>query len=209
MKGDIVTMDFMTKATEMVADFLENEGDYRMGYIEAEQSNPKTRNLDAIFKADPNEGVRTLFSVDADLAPLYEKALNDPSFDRLRDRIYTTLTGGGKIILSGCGSSGRLCMGVERAFRRATAKLGLTQLGDQITTIMTGGDYAVIRAVEFFEDYETLSAQQVDELNAGPGDLLIGVTATAETTSILATAASNPGIIIPAPQTNSSGSPRS
>lgn len=181
-------MDLMTKAAEMAADFLENEGDYRMGYIEAEQSNPKTRNLDAVFKADPAQGVRTLFSVDADLVPLYKKTLASAPFDRLRDSIYATLTGGGKIILSGCGSSGRLCMGVERGFRRACKKLGLSHLGEQITTIMTGGDYAVIRAVEFFEDYESLSAQQVDELNVGSGDLLIGVTATAETTSILATA---------------------
>lgn len=181
-------MDLIEKAAQMAEDFLQNDGDYRMGYIEAEQSNPKTRNLDAILKADPADGVRTLFSVDADLVPLYEKALVDTPFDRLQNSIYTTLTGGGKIILSGCGSSGRLCMGVERSFRRAAAKLGLHQLCEQITTIMTGGDYAVIRAVEFFEDYETLSAQQVDELNVGSGDLLIGVTATAETTSILATA---------------------
>ena len=178
----------MTKAAQMAVDFLENEGDYRMGYIEAEQSNPKTRDLDTILKSNPADGVRTLFSVDADLVSLYEKALASAPFDRLRDSIYKTLTGGGKIVLSGCGSSGRLCMGVERGFRRAAAKLNLSHLGDQITTIMTGGDYAVIRAVEFFEDYETLSAQQVDELNVISGDLLIGVTATAETTSILATA---------------------
>ena len=181
-------MDLMAKATQMAADFLENDGDYRMGYIEAEQSNPKTRNLDIILKSDPAQGVRTLFSVDADLVPLYEKVLASAPFDRLCSSIFATLTGGGKIILSGCGSSGRLCMGVERGFRRAAAKLGLAQLGEQITTIMTGGDYAVIRAVEFFEDYETLSALQVDELDVGSGDLLIGVTATAETTSILATA---------------------
>ncbi len=181
-------MDFRAKAIAMTTDFLENEGQYRMGYIEAEQSNPKTKNLDAILHADPKAGVRTLFSVDADLSDLYERALSSDAFDRLCGSIRDVLTGGGKIVLSGCGSSGRLCMGVERAFRRGAAKVGLAHLGDQITTIMTGGDYAVIRAVEFFEDYETLSARQVDELEVGEGDLLIGVTATAETTSILATA---------------------
>ncbi len=181
-------MDLKIKAAAMAADFLQNDGDYRMGYIEAEQSNPKTRELDAIFHRDPKQGVKTLFSVDADLAPLYESALNSEAFDRLCSSISATLQNGGSIILSGCGSSGRLCMGVERAFRRGSAKLGLAHLGDRVTTIMTGGDYAVIRAVEFFEDYETLSAQQVDELNVGQKDLLIGVTATGETTSILATA---------------------
>ncbi len=181
-------MEFRAKAAALAADFLENEGQYRMGYIEAEQSNPKTKNLDKIFKADPEMGVRTLFSVDADLIGLYESTLASEAFDRLCASIYQALHSGSRIILSGCGSSGRLCMGVERAFRLGAAKLGFSALGEQVSTIMTGGDYAVIRAVEFFEDYETLSAQQVDELNVGKGDLLIGVTATAETTSILSTA---------------------
>jgi len=62
------------------------------------------------------------------------------------------------------------------------------QLADQILTIMTGGDYALIRSVEGMEDYAALGARQAEELGAGPGDLLIGVTATAETTAILGTA---------------------
>lgn len=176
------------KAAEMAKDFLENSKDYRMGYVEAEQSNPKTRNLDRIFKESPQKGVKTLLSVDADLAKLYKATLESETFDKFCEKINKTLSGGGRIILSGCGSSGRLCMGAERAFRRAAAKCGHTELCGKLTTIMTGGDYAVIRAVEFFEDYEALSAKQVDELDAAAGDLLIGVTATAETTSVLGTA---------------------
>ena len=53
---------------------------------------------------------------------------------------------------------------------------------------MTGGDYALIKSVECFEDYAELGAQQARLLGVGKGDLLIGVTATAETTSILGTA---------------------
>lgn len=179
---------FIIKAAEMAKDFLENSKDYRMGFVEAEQSNPKTRNLDKIFKECPADGVRTLFSVDADLTELYRSALASESFDRFCEKIKETLMGGGRIILSGCGSSGRLCMGAERAFRRAAKRYQRPEFGKQITTIMTGGDYAVIRAVEFFEDYQSLSAKQVDELEVGKGDLIIGVTATAETTSVLGTA---------------------
>ncbi len=179
---------FRLKAVEMAKDFLENSKDYRMGFVEAEQSNPKTRNLDRIFRESPVDGVKTLFSVDEDLIKLYKNALYSESFDAFCEKIEETLLSGGKIILSGCGSSGRLCMGAERAFRRAAQKYKRPELGKQITTIMTGGDYAVIRAVEFFEDYQSLSAKQVDELEAGEGDLLIGVTATAETTSVLGTA---------------------
>jgi len=53
---------------------------------------------------------------------------------------------------------------------------------------MTGGDYAIIRAVESFEDYTSLGMLQIDELGIKENDILVGITATAETTSIIGTA---------------------
>ncbi len=180
--------DLRIKAREYAENFLTAEGEYRMGYIEAEQSNPKTRTLDKTFAENPKEGVKTLLSVDADLAKIFADALGSPEFDAFCEKIYGILTGKGKIILSGCGSSGRLCMCIEKAVRNAAKAAGMPQIGDKLTTIMTGGDYALIRAVESFEDYMVLSEMQVDELDPGKDDLLIGVTATGETTSIVGTA---------------------
>lgn len=176
------------KASQMAKNFLETDGDYRMGYVEAEQSNPKTRALDKTFAQDPKAGVRMLMSVDADLVKLFSDALGSAEFDVFCEKLHSIITGKGRIILSGCGSSGRLCMCVEKAYRNAVKAVGRPELADKVVTIMTGGDYALIRAVESFEDYMVLSEMQVDELNPTSDDMLIGVTATGETTSIVGSA---------------------
>lgn len=176
------------QAAKMAEKFLKEDGDYRMGYVEAEQSNPKTRTLDKTFAENPEDGVRMLMSVDADLIKLFRNAVQSCEFDKFCEKIHSVIMGKGRIILSGCGSSGRLCMCIEKAFRNAVKKAGFPELEDKVVTIMTGGDYALIRAVESFEDYMVLSEMQVDEWNPTADDLLIGVTATGETTSIVGSA---------------------
>lgn len=182
--------DLMREATKLAEQFLNEEKEYQMGFIDAEQSNPKTRTLDKTIAKSAVDGVRMLLSVDEDLVSLYRNTLFSDEFDHFCESVKKTLAGGGRIVLSGCGSTGRLCMNVEKSWRRATKRCGLDEtLGDRVLTIMTGGDYAVIRSVENFEDYDSFSRRQAAELGVGAGDLLVGVTATAETTSILGTAA--------------------
>lgn len=52
---------------------------------------------------------------------------------------------------------------------------------------MTGGDYALVRAVEFFEDYPQFGRRQAADLNVGPQDMLIAITEGGETSSVLGT----------------------
>ncbi len=176
------------QANELAQKFIKEESDYFLGYIDAEQSNPKTRTLSQTISVNVKDGVRMLQSVDADLLELYKNTLYSDKFDKFLNSIKNVLEGNGKIVLSGCGSSGRLCMSVEKGFRRAVKKLGLNNMEDKVVTLMTGGDYALIRAVENFEDFEVLARKQVDELKVTKDDLLIGVTATGETTSIIGSA---------------------
>ena len=63
----------------------------------------------------------------------------------------------------------------------------VADLSDSVLSIMTGGDYALIRAVENFEDYMVFGRRQARDLAVGRGDTLVGVTATGETASILGT----------------------
>jgi len=49
---------------------------------------------------------------------------------------------------------------------------------------MTGGDYALVRSVEFFEDYMEFGRQQTRELNVGAGDCLIALNEAGETASV-------------------------
>ncbi len=173
-------------------DFLKNDSQYRMGFIAAEQPNPITKKFSEICQKDTASGVKLLFSVDNDMAKRAEITLGGAEFKAFADAIRTTLKNGGKVIFSGCGSTGRICMRLESSWREAISKLSdekYKKHAEQIGYIQTGGDYAVIRAVESFEDSIALGREQAEEWNLTERDLLVGITATAETTSILGTAA--------------------
>lgn len=185
------------QAQEEARDFLENGRQYRMGYIEAEKPHPLTRRLSQTCGRAMDEGIGLLFSVDTQMATRAAETLKTDEYAQFADAIRKTLQGDGRVVFSGCGSSGRLSMGLERFWRSAIEKLSgrypqakgaLEEKLERVGNIMTGGDYAIIRAAESFEDSTALGARQARQWNLGPKDLLIGVTATGETTSILGTA---------------------
>ena len=186
------------QAQEDAQYFLEHDQEYRMGYIKAEKSHPLTRRLSQTYAASMEDGIRLLLSVDDEMAGRAEVTLASEEYGVFADRIRNTLKQGGKVVFSGCGSSGRLSMRLEQSWRNAVAKLSaqypqakaaLEAKLEFVGNIMTGGDYAVIRAVESFEDSTLLGRAQAKAWNFCEKDLLVGVTATGETTSILGTAA--------------------
>jgi N-acetylmuramic acid 6-phosphate etherase len=63
----------------------------------------------------------------------------------------------------------------------------LAPYANNAASIMTGGDYALVRAVEFFEDYQQFGRRQAQDLNVGPNDMLIAITEGGETSSVLGT----------------------
>lgn len=185
------------QARQQAQDFLCNDQEYRMGYIEAEKPHPLTRELSQTCQRSMPEGIQLLLQVDFQMAQRAAQTLSGEDYARFADTLRSTLKNGGRVIFSGCGSSGRLSMQLERAWRSAINKLSakypaaapaLQEKLERVGNIMTGGDYAVIRAVESFEDCTPLGMEQVRQQHLGPGDLLVGVTATGETTSILGTA---------------------
>ena len=179
------------KAKKQANAFLENDSQYRMGYIAAEQPNPKTRNLSKVCGDDPAEGVKLLFSVDSEMAGRAEATLGGNEFKTFADTVRSTIENGGRVIFSGCGSTGRICMRLESSWREAIDKFSnekYLEYKERIGYIQTGGDYAVIRAVESFEDSALLGRAQAMDWRLTEKDLLVGITATAETTSILGTA---------------------
>jgi N-acetylmuramic acid 6-phosphate etherase len=55
-------------------------------------------------------------------------------------------------------------------------------------SIMTGGDRALIRSVENFEDFQEFGRRQVRDLGLARGDLLVAITEGGETSSVIGTA---------------------
>jgi len=186
------------KARQEAEHFLKNETQFHLGILPTEQANPKTRNLDVIFAESNAEGVKNLLSVDLDIYPMAKKILEGEEFKKLVQAGIKVISEGNKIVFSGCGSTGRLSILLESMWRCFFRNLKhhhhaiyekTKQIENSVFSIMTGGDYALIRAVENFEDYHEFGRQQARELNITRGDMLVAITEGGETSSVLGTLA--------------------
>lgn len=176
--------------------FLEEETQFHLGELPTEQSHPKTAGLAETAQRDPGAAVRLLQAVDAELVPKVAQVFQEPEYARLAESLSRALGRGGRICFSGCGATGRLSILLEAAWRRACQELraqhpgkegDLAALESQVVSIMTGGDYALIRSVEHFEDHAVFGRRQVRELGIGRGDVLVGISEGGETSSVIGT----------------------
>ena len=170
--------DYQIKAQK----FLEEAGEFRLGFLRSEARNPLTVNLDQDFASSSEQGVKTLLSCDMALLPLIREISVSNEFYHLADSIKKCFENGGRVIFSGCGATGRLAVLLEKAWREEFPGDG------RVLSIITGGDFALVRSVESFEDYEAVGALQLRDLGATSKDMLIGITATGETTAVVGSA---------------------
>ncbi|HOG49612.1 MAG TPA: sugar phosphate isomerase, partial [Lentisphaeria bacterium] len=149
---------------QQAEEFITQETQFHLGFLPTEQSNPLTKTLEQDFKRSPADGVRTLQRVDRNVLEMARRVLASEEYARLVDAGLRTIREGGRIIFSGCGATGRLSILLEAMWRTACAEHPETaKLADQVESIMTGGDYALVRSVEFFEDYASFGRRQVAE----------------------------------------------
>jgi N-acetylmuramic acid 6-phosphate etherase len=187
----------MSTAREKADYFLAHEHAFRLGKLPTECSNPKTARFSQTVAGDIAAGLRLLASVDAEILPVAERVFASAEFARLVDALTTAARGGRRICFSGCGATGRLSILLEAAWRRYWQELRISQpaLSARLpdfepcaVSIMTGGDHALIRSVEGFEDYTSFGRHQVVELGLTAGDVLVATTEGGETSSVIGTA---------------------
>lgn len=176
--------------------FLSHEREFQLGVLPTEQSHPATVDFSATARRDAEAGIRLLQSVDRDIVPMAERALAGQPFAALVGALAEALRQKRRICLSGCGATGRLSILLESAWRhcwqtlkqRRPAPAAEADDGeDRVLSIMTGGDYALIRSVESFEDYAAFGRQQVREAGLGAGDVLVAISEGGETSSVIGT----------------------
>ncbi len=165
-----------TKATE----FLKIAQEFKLGHLQTESFHPKTASLSELVKRDVGGALRVLQEVDADALALMEDRA--PLLWELAQEIRDTLTAGHKVFMCGCGATGRLSLVLETLYRQ---KFGRT---DQVLSFMAGGDYALIKSVESFEDKTEYGERQLLELGFGPDDLLLASTEGGETPFVIGAA---------------------
>ena len=148
--------------------FVEKEQQFHLGFLPTEQSHPRTRGLDAAFAEDTARGVRMLQDVDRDVLAMARRVLASPEYGALVSALERTVRSGHRVVFSGCGATGRLSILLESLWRTACARLeGASSWADRVESIMTGGDYALVKSVEFFEDYASFGRRQVEMARLG------------------------------------------
>lgn len=177
------------KAKIAARNFIGNEKPFHLGFLPTEQSNPLTATLEADFRRSSRKGVETLLKPDRDVAEMARRVLAGGEFRKLVEAGERALNRGGRLVFSGCGATGRLAILLESMWRNGCAEAGLPELADCAASIMTGGDYALVKSVEFFEDFASFGRRQCRDLRVGAPDCFIAITEGGETSSVLGTLA--------------------
>ncbi len=184
----------MKQWQEAAEHFLQHEKQFHLGMLPTEQSHPKTRGLAETLQRDLAAGLRMLMNVDQDVVAAAQRVLDSGEFKALVAMLARTLREGGRICFSGCGATGRLSILLETAWRHFWHDLGdcrlelkerCDEMADRVLSIMTGGDYALIRSVELFEDYASFGRQQVRDAGLGSGDAVVAISEGGETSSVI------------------------
>lgn len=84
------------KALQRSKEFLENEKEYRLGFVEAELPNPKTAHLGEITVKDTKAGIKSILDVDLDLADVYNQIIHSEYFDKFYENVLSSLINGGR-----------------------------------------------------------------------------------------------------------------
>ncbi len=187
----------MTSAADKAKDFIDNEQAFRLGALPTEQSHAVTAHLSRIIANDLHAGVRQLLAVDRDILAVAERVFAGKEYASLVDAFELALRNGHKIIFTGCGATGRLSILLEAAWRafwrddpetHVCVQPRLPGIADRVRSVMAGGDYAVIRSVEGFEDFPVFGKYQLIESGVAADDVVVAITEGGETPFVIGTA---------------------
>ena len=158
-------------------EFIKIAPQFRLGHLVTESFHPLTGQLSDLVKKDVAQGLALLQRVDRDALKLMES--KESILWQMAQDIQDTLSKGNKVFMVGCGATGRLSLVLETLFRQ---KYGTT---NQVISFMAGGDYALIKSVESFEDKIEYGERQLLELGFGANDLLLSSTEGGETPFVI------------------------
>jgi N-acetylmuramic acid 6-phosphate etherase len=192
------------------AEFLQIADQFKLGALTTEASHPVTANLSEVARQDVAAGLKLLLDVDDDVIRKYREFAASGRARLIADTMLASLRNGGKIFFTGCGSTGRLSIQLVSIWRdfwqqqklltrpsatlspsdgerdgvRATAE----DWENRAFPVMAGGDFALIKAVEGFEDFTVFGKKQLGDLGVGNKDVVFAITEGGETSFVIGTA---------------------
>jgi N-acetylmuramic acid 6-phosphate etherase len=178
-------------------DFLAISDQFKLGALTTESSHPVTANLSDAAKKDVSAGLKQLFDVDKDILQTFRKFVESGRAKGIQETILRSLKDGGKLFFTGCGSTGRLSIQVVSIWRdfwqtqKARGMKGSPSPDDfenRAFSVMAGGDFALIKAVEGFEDFTEFGKKQIGDLGVSSKDVVFAITEGGETSFVIGTA---------------------
>jgi len=196
----------MSQAREKAKAFLEREKAFRLGELTTEAMHPKTLRLSQTIQSDLQAGIRMLQSVDDDIPAALERIFSQETFGRLVEALHEAMRTGHRIYFTGCGATGRLSILLEAMWRRLWAEgagprtcpdpdkgqpqggAPANRMADLCISVMAGGDFALIKSVEGFEDFTDFGRRQIREAGVQKDDVVVAITEGGETSFVIGTA---------------------
>lgn len=175
-------------------DFLKIADQFKLGVLVTESSHPVTAELSQTAKRSTSDALRLLFEVDCDVVNKYREWSSTDAPRRIANTVRDAICSGGKIFFTGCGSTGRLSIQLASIWRdfwqkqRANGLDGTECWEDRAFSVMAGGDFALIKAVEGFEDFTQFGKKQIGDLGVGANDVVFAITEGGETSFVIGTA---------------------
>ena len=170
---------------------------FQLGGLTTESSHPVTARLSETARADISEALGLLFTADGDVVKKYREFAQSGRARGLAESVVKALRAGGRVFFTGCGSTGRLSIQLVAIWRdfwqrqRARGLAGSPPPEDweqRALSVMAGGDFALIKSVEGFEDFTAFGKKQIGDLGVGSRDVVFAITEGGETSFVIGTA---------------------
>lgn len=175
-------------------EFLKISGQFKLGALVTESSHPVTANLSEVAKEDIAKALDLLFKVDNDVISKYREFVESGRAEQIKETVLRALKNGGKMFFTGCGSTGRLSIllvSIWREFWQQQRKKHGKQaeaFENRAFNVMAGGDFALIKSVEGFEDFTAFGKKQISDLGVSDKDIVFAITEGGETSFVIGTA---------------------
>jgi N-acetylmuramic acid 6-phosphate etherase len=170
----------MTDSDIKAEKFLSISSQYKLGRLVTESSHPHTRDLSYLAMEKLPEAIARLKELDNFTVNVISEKLTQIFY--LKDIINETFRSGNNIFFCGCGATGRLSLTIETLWHQVHHN---EDIENRVFSFMAGGDVALIRSIENFEDFPGYGARQLVEAGFKDGDLLIGTTEGGETPFVI------------------------
>jgi len=167
---------------------LEVSGQFKLGALVTESSHPVTANLSDTAAQDIAAALKLLFDVDDDVIRKFREFVESGSAEKIAATVLDSLKNGGRIFFTGCGSTGRLSILLDSVWRGFWRTLKNKNWQERTFSVMAGGDFALIKSVEGFEDFTAFGKKQMADLGVSSKDVVFAITEGGETSFVIGTA---------------------